>query len=217
MMYIDIKCAIIDVCRKMVSEGYFIGTWGNVSAREGDHIILTPSRIEYDKMRPEDLVVIDLQGNILEGNRVPTSEKEVHRQIYLRRKDIRGIVHSHTEKAMSVSSMSIPSVPCVVEEMSQLLGGEIPVTDRYIPAEQHLELGLATADAIRDKKAVILRNHGGVACGKHLAEAVLATYVMEKACGIYLNIRDQAISIIPEQYVMSEHDRYLHRYGHEIS
>ncbi|MBQ6369882.1 MAG: class II aldolase/adducin family protein [Parasporobacterium sp.] len=217
MMYIDIKCAIIDVCRKMVSEGYFIGTWGNVSAREGDHIILTPSRIEYDKMRPEDLVVIDLQGNILEGNRVPTSEKEVHRQIYLRRKDIRGIVHSHTEKAMSVSSMSIPSVPCVVEEMSQLLGGEIPVTDRYIPAEQHLELGLAAADAIRDKKAVILRNHGGVACGKHLAEAVLATYVMEKACGIYLNIRDQAISIIPEQYVMSEHDRYLHRYGHEIS
>ena len=216
-MYIDIKCAIIDVCRKMVSEGYFIGTWGNVSAREGDHIILTPSRIEYDKMRPEDLVVIDLQGNILEGNRVPTSEKEVHRQIYLRRKDIRGIVHSHTEKAMSVSSMSIPSVPCVVEEMSQLLGGEIPVTDRYIPAEQHLELGLAAADAIRDKKAVILRNHGGVACGKHLAEAVLATYVMEKACGIYLNIRDQAISIIPEQYVMSEHDRYLHRYGHEIS
>ena len=201
----------------MVSEGYFIGTWGNVSAREGDHIILTPSRIEYDKMRPEDLVVIDLQGNILEGNRVPTSEKEVHRQIYLRRKDIRGIVHSHTEKAMSVSSMSIPSVPCVVEEMSQLLGGEIPVTDRYIPAEQHLELGLAAADAIRDKKAVILRNHGGVACGKHLAEAVLATYVMEKACGIYLNIRDQAISIIPEQYVMSEHDRYLHRYGHEIS
>ena len=217
MMYIDIKCAIIDVCRKMVSEGYFIGTWGNVSAREGDHIILTPSRIEYDKMRPEDLVVIDLQGNILEGNRVPTSEKEVHRQIYLRRKDIRGIVHSHTEKAMSVSSMSIPSVPCVVEEMSQLLGGEIPVTDRYIPAEQHLELGLAAADAIRDKKAVILRIHGGVACGKHLAEAVLATYVMEKACGIYLNIRDQAISIIPEQYVMSEHDRYLHRYGHEIS
>lgn len=217
MMYIDIKCAIIDVCRKMVSEGYFIGTWGNVSAREGDHIILTPSRIEYDKMRPEDLVVIDLQGNILEGNRVPTSEKEVHRQIYLRRKDIRGIVHSHTEKAMSVSSMSIPSVPCVVEEMSQLLGGEIPITDRYIPAEQHLELGLAAADAIRDKKAVILRNHGGVACGKHLAEAVLATYVMEKACGIYLNIRDQAISIIPEQYVMSEHDRYLHRYGHEIS
>ena len=216
-MYIDIKCAIIDVCRKMVSEGYFIGTWGNVSAREGDHIILTPSRIEYDKMRPEDLVVIDLQGNILEGNRVPTSEKEVHRQIYLRRKDIRGIVHSHTEKAMSVSSMSIPSVPCVVEEMSQLLGGEIPITDRYIPAEQHLELGLAAADAIRDKKAVILRNHGGVACGKHLAEAVLATYVMEKACGIYLNIRDQAISIIPEQYVMSEHDRYLHRYGHEIS
>lgn len=215
MMYEEIKDEIIEVCRKMVSEGFFIGTWGNVSAREGDHIILTPSRVAYDTMQRKDLMVIDLQGNIVEGNRVPTSEKEVHRQIYLRRDDIRGIVHSHTEKAMSVSALPIPAVPCVVEEMSQLLGGEIPVTASYIRAEQHLELGLAAAEAIQDKNAVILRNHGGVACGKNLAEAVLATYVMEKSCGIYLNICKQDFSPIPEEFVLSEHDRYLHRYGHE--
>jgi len=217
MMYREIKIEIIEVCRKMVSEGFFIGTWGNVSVRENGHIILTPSRVSYDTMQPEDLVVIDLQGNIVEGDRVPTSEKEVHRQIYLRRDDIRGIVHSHTEKAMSVSTLSIAEVPCLVEEMSQLLGGQIPVTGKYIPAEHHLELGIEAAEAIGDKKAVILRNHGGVACGQNLAEAVLATYVMEKSCGIFLSARGHELHSIPEEYVLSEHDRFLYRYGREKS
>jgi len=214
-MYEELKSEIIGVCRQMAAEGFFLGTWGNVSARIGDHIILTPSRIAYDKMQLQDLVVIDLQGYVVEGDRVPTSEKEVHRQIYLRREDIRGIVHSHTKNAMSVSILPIRAVPCMVEEMSQLLGGEIPVTGQYIPAEQHLKLGEGAAEAIGDKKAVILRNHGGVACGKDLEEAVLATYVMEKSCGIYYNVRGQDFCQIPEAYVQSEHDRYLHRYGHE--
>ena len=217
MMYEKLKSEIIDVCQKMVSEGFFIGTWGNVSARAGEHIILTPSRVEYDKMQLEDLVVIDLEGNVVEGDRIPTSEKEVHRQIYLCREGIQGIIHSHTENAMSVSTLPLAAIPCLVEEMSQLLGGEIPVTAEYIPAEQHLKLGKKAADTIMDKKAVILRNHGGVACGKNLTEAVLATYVMEKSCGIYLKIQCQDFCKIPEPFVLSEHDRYLHRYGHENS
>jgi len=215
MLYEKTRTKIIEICHEMVSAGFFMGTWGNVSARIENFIILTPSKVNYDIMQPEDLVIIDLQGNVIEGSRIPTSEKEVHRQIYLCRNDVQAIVHSHTAKAMSVSALPIPAVPCMTEEMSQLLGGEIPITHHYIPAEQHINLGLAAAEAIQDKNAVILRNHGGVACGKSLDEAVLSTCVLEKSCGIFLDISGQSFREIPETYVLSEHDRYMYRYGHE--
>ena len=120
---------------------YFIGTWGNVSVRRGNHILLTPSRVDYETMKPEDIVVIDMRGNKIAGNRNATSEKEVHRQIYLVRDDIQAIIHAHTANAMAVSAMAEKEVPCLVEEMSQLLGGSIPITDGYIAAGSILNWG----------------------------------------------------------------------------
>ena len=87
-------------------------------------------------MTPESLVVIDLEGNIVEGTNHPTSEKEVHRQIYLRREDAGMIIHAHTKKAMAVSVRKIREVPCLVEEMSQLIGGGIPITPQYFLPDQ---------------------------------------------------------------------------------
>lgn len=98
MLYEEARQEILDVCRRMVRKGYFLGTWGNVSVRIGDHIVLTPSKVEYGSMRLEDFVVIDLEGNKVEGSRTPTSEKEVHRQIYLVRDDIKAVIHAHTQK-----------------------------------------------------------------------------------------------------------------------
>ena len=87
MLYEEERKDIIRICLEMQEKKYFLGTWGNVSIRVGNHIILTPSRIGYNDMTPESLVVIDLEGNIVEGTNRPTSEKEVHRQIYLRREN----------------------------------------------------------------------------------------------------------------------------------
>ena len=115
MLYEEARQEILDVCRRMVGKGYFLGTWGNVSVRIGNHIVLTPSKVEYGSMELEDFVVIDLEGNKVEGNRTPTSEKEVHRQIYLVRDDIKAVIHAHTQKAMAVSALPISSVPCMVD------------------------------------------------------------------------------------------------------
>ena len=117
MLYEKERKDIIRICLEMQEKKYFLGTWGNVSIRVGNHIILTPSRIGYNEMTPESLVVIDLEGNIVEGTNHPTSEKEVHRQIYLRREDAGMIIHAHTKKAMAVSVRKIREVPGLVEEM----------------------------------------------------------------------------------------------------
>lgn len=216
MLYESEREAIISTCKLMQDLGYFIGTWGNVSMRVNSHILLTPSRVEYDTMKPEDMVVIDLAGNIIEGFRNPTSEKEVHRQIYLVRDDVNAVIHAHTPKAMAVSALYINEVPCIVEEMSQLLGGKIPLTLEYVQAKEHEKLGLAVAEVIGAKNGVILRNHGPVACGRTMEEAILVTKVVEKACDIYLSIqRDNQIVKIPDSYVESERYRYLYSYGNE--
>lgn len=218
-MYEEKKAEIIQACRDLVADASFIGTWGNVSERVGNHIILTPSRVDYASMHIEDMVVIGLDGEIVESpaGHVPTSEKEVHRQIYLVRDDVCAVVHAHTTNAMAVSTLPEFEVPCLVEEMSQLLGGSIPLTERYVPAEHHKDLGLAAAKAIREKNAVIMRNHGPVACGRTMDEAKLAVKVVEKSCSIYLNVLGHAYRAIPQEYVVSERYRFLYKYGKEKS
>lgn len=216
MKYKDERETIIEACKEMQALGYFLGTWGNISMRIGDEILLTPSRVSYDTMVPEDMVVIDMEGNKTGGERNPTSEKEVHRIIYREREDIRGIVHCHSLYATAAACAGVGIVPPLMEEMSQLLGGGVPVTKRYVPAEQHHELGLETAKTIGDKNAVLMRNHGPVCCGRDIEEAILVSRVVEKACRIYLLLnRDTSPEPIEEQFVKSERYRYLYKYGKE--
>ena len=214
MLYAQERALIVETCKLMQDMGYFLGTWGNISLRVGDHILLTPSRVAYDTMTPDDIVVITKDACRVEGTRNPTSEKEVHRQIYLIREDVRAIIHAHTPNAMAVSALPIGCVPCTVEEMSQLLGGSIPLAKRYVPAAQHEQLGLAAAEAIGDRNGVILRNHGPVSCGRTLEEAILCSRVIEKACGIYLSIGEKA-DVIANEHVKSERYRFLYTYGKE--
>lgn len=217
MTYASERLQIIEMCLRLQSMSYFLGTWGNVSLRVGDRILLTPSRVQYAQMKPEDIVVIDLAGNKVEGALNPTSEKEVHRRIYEARSDVNAVIHAHTESAMAVSALEIDEVPCVVEEMSQLLGGSIPLTQTYVKAESHAQLGVAAAQALKNRKAVILRNHGPVACGSSLEEALLVARVQEKACHLYLQsvATGHPIRAIPAAHVESEHYRYLYTYGKE--
>ncbi len=216
MRYEQERIAIIQACQYLQSKEYFMGTWGNVSMRIGQHIIMTPSRVDYDSMASKDMVVIDMNGDKVEGDRNPTSEKEVHRQIYCMREDVGAIIHAHTPKAMALSATAINEVPCVVEEMSQIIGGGIPMTREYVPAEQHILLGRAAAEVIGDRNGVLLRNHGPVACGKDLAEAILVARVIEKASDIFLSLLGQIkINEIPPKYVESERYRFLYTYGKE--
>ncbi|MDO4308362.1 MAG: class II aldolase/adducin family protein [Eubacteriales bacterium] len=217
MEYENERKEIICICRKLSSRGLILGTWGNVSMRVEKGILMTPSRISYDMMMPEDMVLMALDGEILQGNRIPTSEREVHRRIYLKRPDIGAIIHYHAANSMAVSVLEMEEIPCLTEEMSQLLGGAIPITSQYIPAQRHEALGKAAADGIGRANAVLLRNHGGVACGKDLREAFLSAEVVEKSCGIFekASAMPYRYEPIPEEYVESEHYRYKYTYGKE--
>jgi L-fuculose-phosphate aldolase len=208
---LDLKRELIQICHRLVALGYLIGTYGNVSARVPGGLIVTPSRVDYADLTPEDMVTVSDEGVILAGTRLPSSELEVHRQIYLRRWDVNAVLHTHSLHATALSCCH-DTIPVIVEEQSQVVGGEIHCT-RYIPAGRHEELGEETARALGTSNAVLLANHGVVNCGRSLEEALFTSIVVERIAQMRLLTGAEAVVPILPEHVASERDRFLHRYG----
>lgn len=216
MEFLETRQAIIDACLWLEETGMVIGTWGNVSVRlPDDRIMLTPSKVDYKALKPEDMVIIDMDGHKLEGDRNPTSEMHVHRLIYVKRPDVGAVVHCHPVYASAMCAAT-HGIPPIFEELSQMIGGEIPLTKEYVNAGQHLRLGEVTAEALGDKNAVLIRNHAPVCCGRDLKEALTCAQVTEKAAKCYLALKGGIeMTIIPEDMVASERHRFLYSYGNE--
>ena len=211
-MSLELRREIVYTCLQLREMGYIIGTYGNLSARVHGGLLITPSRMDYDTMRPDDLVVVSLEGERLEGARLPSSEMEVHRQIYVRRPDIGAVIHTHSFYATALSCAR-RCVPVIVEEQSQVVGDELRCTN-YVPAGQHRQLGEEVAGALGESNGVLLANHGVVACGRDLADALLTAQVVERVAHMWLLAQAAGGAVpIPGEHVRSERDRWLHKYG----
>ena len=210
----ELRQAIIRTCLLMRDRlGYFIGTWGNISVRVEDGVLLTPSRMIYEEIAPEDLVVVGWEGGVIRGGRVPTSELEVHRQLLRKRPDLGALIHSHAPWA-SVCACARRSIPVLADDMAEVIGGEVRCAP-HIVAGRHRELARAAAEAIGpDACAVLLGNHGVVAGGRDLAEAVAACQIVEKAALILIHAQAfGGAEPIPEELWKEERHRYLYKYG----
>ena len=208
---LNLQRELIEICHRLVALGYVIGTYGNVSARVPGGLIITPSRVDYAGLTPEDLVTVSDAGEVLAGGRLPSSELEVHRQIYLLRLDVNAVLHTHSLHATALSCCH-ETIPVIVEEQSQVVGGEIRCT-RYIRAGQHEALGEETARTLGASNAVLIANHGAVSCGRSLDEALFTCIVVERIAQMRLLTSAAASVPIPLEHVASERDRFLHRYG----
>lgn len=216
MDYLDERIEIIQTCLWLEEQKLIIGTWGNVSIRlPSGNILLTPSKLPYHDMKPEDLVIVNEKGEKCQGTRSATSEMDVHRLIYLKRPDISAIIHCHPLYASAMCATG-QGIPPILEEMTQLLGGEVPITSQYIRAGHHLELAKETARALGDKNAVLIANHAPVCCGRNLDEARTCCLVTEKAAACYLSIKGNLpVKPIPQEDILAERNRFLYQYGHE--
>jgi L-ribulose-5-phosphate 4-epimerase len=211
---LDIKFKIIKACRWLEEKELVIGTWGNISVKLKDSILLTPSRINYNVIVPEDIVTINFNGEKIGGNRIPTSEKEIHRLIHINREDVGAVVHNHSLYATAISCRG-EGIPPILEEISQAIGGEIQCTGTYIPAGHHFELAEETVKYLKDKNAVLIRNHGVICCGRDLDEALINCLIVEKAAKMLLHAGLKDIITIPDKFVKEERDRFLYKYGKE--
>lgn len=164
-------------------------TWGNVSGidRESGLFVIKPSGVDYDKLRPEDMVVVDLDGNRVEGEMNPSSDTATHVELYKAFPSIGGIVHTHSPWATSWAQAG-RGIPCYGTTHADYMYGEIPcvrnLTREEIEEAYEKNTGVLIAEYFKDKDyvampAVLCKNHGPFTWGKNAHEAVHNAVVLE--------------------------------------
>ncbi|OEH84819.1 hypothetical protein BHU72_08280 [Desulfuribacillus stibiiarsenatis] len=205
--------AVYESAMDMVHSKLVASTWGNVSARveEDNLIVVTPSGIDYKNLTPQDLPVIDMQGQHIEGKYQASSEKALHIALLKNRPDVHGVMHTHSVYASAFSVIREP-IPPIIEDMIQIAGGFVPVAPYYLPGSSELAEGVV--QSIQNQYGVLLANHGFVGIGRTVHEAFKVCLVVEKAAQIYSIARS-----IGKPHILDEHDvsimrdAYLNQYS----
>lgn len=210
----ELRQEIIDTCLWLKSQGLVFSTWGNISVRLDDgNILITPSKVDYDTMTIDDLVVLAPDGTQVSGHRLSTSEREIHRKVMNKRPDIGAIIHMHSPYAMMTAARN-EGVPVISEEMCQLLGGAIPLSSEFVPSDMHEKLGEVVSNSVDHTNAILIRNHGPMCFGKTLAEARVCCQVVEKSCKMYIHLLAAGgIVTVSDKNVARGRDYFLNSYG----
>jgi L-fuculose-phosphate aldolase len=172
--------AIAAVSRSLAAEGLVTGTSGNVSARSGDRVAITPTGAVLAELEPDQVTVVDLAGEVVDGRLAPTSELDLHLGVYARY-GAEAVVHTHAPVATALSCV-LDEVPCIHYEMARL-GGPVPVA-RYETFGTP-ELAATVLDALEGKSAVLMANHGAITIGSDPHAAADLTRLLEWACSVY--------------------------------
>ncbi|MGF7398523.1 L-ribulose-5-phosphate 4-epimerase [Thermoanaerobacterium thermosaccharolyticum] len=188
-------------------------TSGNVSGRDPDTglVVIKPSGVLYDDMTPDDMVVVDLDGNVVEGKLKPSVDTATHLYVYKHRNDVNGIVHTHSPYATSFAALG-RSIPVYLTAIADEFGCAIPVGPyAKIGGE---EIGKAIVEYIGESPAILMKNHGVFTIG-NTPEAALKAAVMveDTAKTVHLALLLGTPDVIPDEEVKRAHERYMTKYG----
>jgi len=188
-------------------------TGGNVSGRdpESGYVVIKPSGVRYEVLKPSDMVIVDLEGNLIEGDLKPSSDTASHLYIYRQRADIMGIVHTHSPYATAFAAVGKP-IPVCLTAMADEFGGPIPVGDFALIGGE--AIGRVVVDAIGTSCAILLKQHGVFTIGTSPTAAVKAAVMTEDvAKTVWLAMQIGQVEVISPDDVGSLHHRYTHVYG----
>ena len=178
------KQQVAEVARRMAELDLVSGTSGNVSARLSDGLMaITPMGKSYEGMTADDIVVVDGDLNPVEGDLMPSSESLLHVAIYAARPDVGGIVHTHAVYSSAVAAAGL-AIPPIVDEMVVNLGGAVRVSEYAPPASE--TVAERVCDALGNRDAALIRNHGAVAVGADPEAALKASILTERAAKIFV-------------------------------
>lgn len=177
------KEQVLLLAKRCYDEKLMAGTSGNLSVLSDDgKIVITPGSVDYSGMTPDDIMVIDFNGTILEGPHKPSSEWRMHAEIYIHLPHVRAVVHTHSPYATSFAVTGEP-VPVILIEMVPFIGGDMPVSEYACTGTK--EVGENAVRSLRDRHACLMRNHGVLAVGDDLQQAYIRAVYAEDAAKIY--------------------------------
>jgi L-ribulose-5-phosphate 4-epimerase len=188
-------------------------TSGNVSARDPEtgYVVIKPSGMRYEELKPEYMVVVDLDGQHIEGELKPSSDTASHLYIYRHRPDVNGVVHTHSSYATAFAALGRP-IPVYLTAMADEFGGPIPCAGFALIGGE--AIGKQVVEHVGASPAVLLKNHGVFTIGPTAEAAVKAAVMVEDAARtVWLALQlGQPEEILPED-VAKLHRRYTHVYG----
>ncbi len=205
---VPLRAQIIDACRKLEASGLNRGTSGNVSCRDGDHFLVTPSGLPVEKMTPACIVAVGFDGHVI-GPGKPSSEWHFHRDILRTRPEINAVVHTHSPHATALACLREDLPP--FHYMIAIAGGESVRCAPYAlfgteALSQHAVV------ALDGRKACLLANHGLIALGRDLDEALAIAVEIESLCEQYLLARQVGepalLSVAQMREVIAKFDGY---------
>ena len=184
MLYEKKRQELIEYARKMEKYNLVKMSGGNVSLRlEDGNVIVTPSAMNYDTMVPEDIVVLDINGNIIEGKRRPTSDLSAILYILQNMPWVNAVIHTHQAKAIAFSLVG-DLLPVISSTMVDEIKDAVQVAPFTISSD--IGMGIETVKHAGKSLCVILKNHGAMAYGKNLDQALSAAVYLEETCDVYM-------------------------------
>lgn len=187
--------AVLAAAKKMLADGLVEGTAGNISGRLADGLVcLTPSSVAYDTMTLDDLVIVDLDGNVVSGTRAPTSEKDLHLSVLRLYPEIGAVIHTHAVYA-TMFALAHEPIPAVIEEVVVYVGGDIPCCDYKGTGTK--DLGDEVARHLADRGAAMLANHGLVTCAASPEKALHNAALVERTAKIIWGTRSMGATVHP--------------------
>jgi ribulose-5-phosphate 4-epimerase/fuculose-1-phosphate aldolase len=209
---------VCELNRSLPRLGLAAWTTGNLSGRDPDSglVAIKPSGVRYEHMTPDDIVVLDLDGRVVWGARVPSVDATSHLVVYRQRPDVGGVVHTHSPYATAFAAVG-REIPAVLTSVADQFGGPVPV-GAYVPPVGGEAIGLEIVRAIGLSPAILMKNHGAFTIGPSAVKALQAAVMLEE------NARTVAIALslgspeaIPPEDVERQRSFYLEAYGQRSS
>jgi len=211
----ELKALVCKYNKLLPKHGLVAMTSGNVSARDSESglVVVKPSGVDFEDLRPEDVCVVDLQGKVMEGRLKPSVDTATHLYIYRHMPHVDSVIHTHSNYATAFAALGKP-IPCYLTAIADEFGGPIPVSDYAAIGGE--EIGRQVVEKIGLCPAILMKNHGVFTVGRTVEDAFKAAVMVEdvaKTCHLALQI-GQPEEIPPEE-VERAHRRYIEKYGQQ--
>ena len=211
----EVRRIVCDLHAELPRWGLVVWTAGNVSQRlrTADLMVIKPSGLSYDELTPESMVVCDLDGNVIDGDRSPSSDTSTHAYVYRAMPQVYGVVHTHSTYATAWAARAEP-IPCVLTMMADEFGGDVPIGPFALIGDD--SIGRGVVETLRDSRspAVLMRNHGPFTIGPSARKAVAAAVMVEEvARTVHVSRQLGEPTRIDQADVDRLYDRYQNVYG----
>lgn len=205
-----------EVCEQnheLPKAGLVVGSGGNVSGRDPETglVVIKPSGVKFSRLTPETMVVVDLDGNVIEGTMKPSVDTGIHLYIYRHRADVFGVTHTHSPYATSFAARG-ERIPAVLTPITHMLGRDVPCSRYATPGE--IDTGEAIIEAAQGGFAVLVKAHGVFTMGRSATEATsFAMYLEEAAFTTHLAMLRGPVEELPQEEIDRCYNWYRRNYG----